>query len=276
MFETRESNLQTHVLRVLEETSRTFYIPIIRLPSRLQKAAAAAYLTMRALDEIEDHTTLDNDCKEKLLHKVNRVLHTRTMNGSDHLDFAFLRPYQSELSEVTLRIGEWVSYPSDDIAPCIWDAAATMADRMAYWVRHNWRIRTETDLDRYTFDVAGAIGLLSCDVWLWFAGRQIDPAFAVQFGRGLQAVNILRNREEDIQREIDFYPLGWGREHMLNYTHNKLNEAKEKAKFVPRDAFSYLFKIPLILAEATLDALENGNVKLTRTQVRQIINRLGQ
>ena len=79
MLETREMNLQTDVLRVLEETSRTFHIPITRLPSRLQKAAAAAYLTMRALDEIEDHTRLDNDCKEKLLHKVSWVLHTHTL-----------------------------------------------------------------------------------------------------------------------------------------------------------------------------------------------------
>ena len=276
MFGTREMNLQTDVLRVLEETSRTFHIPITRLPSKLQEAATAAYLSMRALDEIEDHTRLNNACKEKLLLKVSWVLQTQTaLDGSTHFDFGtFFRPYQNELPEVTLRIGEWLSYPPGDIAPRIWDAAARMADRMAYWVRRNWKIRTETDLDRYTFDVAGAIGLLSCDVWSWFAGRQIDRVFAVEFGRGLQAVNILRNREEDIQRQVDFYPLGWRQDHMFTYTRNKLNRAKEKVEVIPRDAFTYLFEIPLALAEATLDALENGNSKLTRRQVRQIINRL--
>jgi farnesyl-diphosphate farnesyltransferase len=269
-------NLQTDVLRVLEETSRTFNIQATRLPCKLQEAATAAYLSMRALDEIEDHTRLNNACKEKLLHEVSLVLQTHTaLDGFTDFDFGrFLRPYQAELPEVTLRIGEWLSYPPEDIAPRIWYAAATMADRMAYWVRRNWKIRTEIDLNLYTFDVAGAVGLLSCDIWSWFAGRQIDRAFAIQFGRGLQAVNILRNREEDIQRKVDFYPLGWRDEDMFTYTHDILDRAKEKVKFVPRDAFTYLFEIPLLLAEATLDALEHGKTKLTRGQVRQIINRL--
>jgi len=275
MLRTHEMDLQTDVLRVLEETSRTFHISITRLPSKLQEAATAAYLSMRALDEIEDHIGLNNACKEKLLRNVSRVLQSHTGLDFTHFDFeTFFHPYQNELPEVTLRIGEWLSYPPENIAPCIWYAAAAMADRMAYWVRRNWRIRTEVDLNRYTFDVAGAVGLLSCDLWSWYNGRQIDHTFAIQLGRGLQAVNILRNREEDIQRQVDFYPLGWRQEDMLSYTHSNLNRAKEKLKFIPRDAFVYLFEIPLVLAEATLDALENGEAKLTRGQVRQIIKEL--
>ena len=110
-------NLETDVLRVLEETSRTFHIPITRLPNKLQEAATAAYLSMRALDEIEDHTRLNNACKEKLLHKVSWVLQTHTaLDGFTAFDFSrFFRPYQTELPEVTLRIGEWLSYPPEDI-----------------------------------------------------------------------------------------------------------------------------------------------------------------
>ena len=264
MFGTRETHLQTDVLRVLEETSRTFHTPITRLPSKLQEAAIASYLCMRALDEIEDNIGLDNASKEKLLHKLSAVLQKQAdLEGFAHLGFAFFHPYQTELPEVTLRIGEWLSYPPEDIAPLIWAAAARMADRMAYWVSRNWKMWTEIDLNQYTFDVAGAVGLLTCDVWSWFASRQIDRVFAVEFGRGLQAVNILRNREEDIQRQVDFYPHGWTHEDMFTYTRNRLNQAKEKIKVIPRDAFTYLFEIPLVLAEATLDALENGNSKLT-------------
>ncbi len=276
MFGTNGMNLQTDALRVLEETSRTFHISITRLPGRLQEAATAAYLSMRALDEIEDHLELNNACKENLLHRVSLVLQTHTvLDGFAHFDFdTFLRPYQTELPEVTLRISEWLSYPPKDIAPCICHAAAAMADRMAYWVKRNWNVRTEIDLNRYTFDVAGAVGLLSCDLWSWFAGKQIDHGFAIQLGRGLQAVNILRNREEDIQRQVDFYPLGWKQEQMFTYAHNNLDRAKERVTLIPRDAFAYLFESPLVLAEATLDALEIGEAKLTRVQVRQVVDRL--
>ena len=41
---------QADALRVLEETSRTFFLPIIRLPKGLQEAVASAYLCLRAID----------------------------------------------------------------------------------------------------------------------------------------------------------------------------------------------------------------------------------
>jgi farnesyl-diphosphate farnesyltransferase len=236
----------------------------------LQETVAAAYLSSRALDEIEDNNKLSNASKEKLLHEISWGLQTRTGTDLGTYFSVILRPYQTEIPEVSLRIGEWLSYPPEDIAPRIWYTVATMAGRMAYWVERNWEIRTEADLNGYTFDVAGAAGLLLCDLWSWFAGTQIDRAVAVQFGRGLQAVNILRNRAEDLQRQVDFYPLGWKQEHMLSYAHNSLNPAREKVNAIPRDAFTYLFEIPLLLAEATLDAVKNGKTKLTRREVKQI------
>ena len=45
-------NRQDDFLRVLKDTSRTFFIPIVRLPQRLQEAVGSAYLCMRAIDEI--------------------------------------------------------------------------------------------------------------------------------------------------------------------------------------------------------------------------------
>ncbi len=92
-----------------------------------------------------------------------------------------------------------------------------MADRMAYWVECDWAILTEADLNSYTFSVAGAVGLLICDIWTWFDGTQVDRLAAIHFGRGLQSVNILRNREEDIQRGVHFFPTGWDEKQMFDY-----------------------------------------------------------
>ena len=65
---------RTDILRLLKETSRTFFIPIIRLPGLLQETIGAAYLCMRAIDEIEDHPTLDNATKAFLLHRLSWAL----------------------------------------------------------------------------------------------------------------------------------------------------------------------------------------------------------
>jgi farnesyl-diphosphate farnesyltransferase len=266
-------NTHYHLLRVLEETSRTFYIPVTRLPDVLKETVAAAYLCMRALDEIEDHTQLDSISKVKLLRRVSSIFQTQTPSDDcsmEEFSIAF-REHAELLPEVTLRLGDWACCPPATIAPRIWDATAAMADRMAQWVSNNWHIQTQYDLDEYTFSVAGAVGLLLCDIWAWFDGSQIDRRFAIQFGRGLQAVNILRNREEDLKRNVDFFPAGWNRNQMLDYAYGYLLEAKSGISLVPQRAYKYLVEIPLMLAEATLDVIRKGEEKLSRAAVIQIV-----
>ncbi len=267
--------LHSDLTRVLKDNSRTFFIPIARLPGKLQETVASAYLCMRAIDEIEDHPDLDDRTKATLLHGLGPILQACIGVGNDHpglieLD-SFFSPYRSILPEVTLRIGDWLSSAPAEITPRVWDATIAMAERMAYWVENHWHIQTETDLNGYTFSVAGAVGLLICDIWGWFDGTTIDRMCAVQFGRGLQAVNILRNRKEDTGRGVDFFPVGWTDKHMFSYARKNLDLAKAGIVTMPRSSFKYFVDIPLLLAEATLKAIENGLGKLSREQVMQIV-----
>jgi farnesyl-diphosphate farnesyltransferase len=269
---------QADILRVLKETSRTFFIPIVRLPAQLQETIGAAYLCMRAIDEIEDHPTLDNKAKALLLRRLSWAMQAQVAleeppNGSA-LD-SILASYRTVLPEVTLRLGDWLSQAPLGIAPRVWDAVIAMADRMAYWVENNWLIQTEADLNSYTFSVAGAVGLLLCDIWTWFDGSQIDRLAAIQFGRGLQSVNILRNREEDTRRGVNFFPAGWTEKQMFGYARKNLDLAKARSASISPEGFKYLVEIPLALAEATLHALESGQRKLSRSQVLQIIQQAG-
>lgn len=261
------------VLRVLKETSRTFYLPIVRLPSRLQEAISSAYLCMRALDEIEDHTVLDNQHKSSLLREISSVVQSNLALGdiSAELHSRVFSKYLNVLPEVSLRIGEWLSFAPAGIGPRIGEATASMAERMAYWAERGWEISTEADLNEYTFSVAGAVGLLICDIWAWFDGTQLDRASAIHFGRSLQSVNILRNREEDLGRQVDFFPNGWTNKEVLAYARQNVARTRREIKPIPQLAFAYLVEIPLSLAEATLDTIESGRTKLSRQQVLQIM-----
>jgi farnesyl-diphosphate farnesyltransferase len=265
--------LNKDAARILKLTSRTFYIPISRLPAGLQEAIGSAYLCMRAIDEIEDHPTMTDQSKAELLFQVSQLLQAQTSNDRFALhEFEKLfAPYHQLLPEVTLRIGEWACQAPAAIAPRVWDATAAMADRMAYWATNNWQIVTEADLDRYTFSVAGAVGLLISDLGAWFDGFQMHRTRAVQFGRGLQTVNILRNREEDLARGVDFFPQSWSLEQMHDYARFNLVQVEGYAQTLPSNAFTYFIKIPLVLALATLDALQRGERKLSRRTVLQLV-----
>ncbi len=94
-------------LNVLEETSRTFYIPIVKLPERAQEAVASAYLCLRAIDEVEDHHTLSNEVKAKLLTGISHTI-TTYLSGYP-LKFEW-QGLEKELPEVTLRLSEWINY----------------------------------------------------------------------------------------------------------------------------------------------------------------------
>jgi farnesyl-diphosphate farnesyltransferase len=267
--------LSADFIRILEENSRTFFIPISRLPTNLQEAVGSSYLCMRAIDEIEDHPSLENSEKVTLLRGLGQILQKCIGNAdvqalSAGLDSLFL-PFRARLPEVSLRIGEWLWNAPLQIAPRIWDATMAMAERMAYWVANQWLIQTEADLDGYTFSVAGAVGLLICDIWGWFDGTPIDRSHAVQFGRGLQAVNILRNHAEDVSRGVNFFPQGWSDQQMFIYARRNLDLARAGISSMPRISFKYFVEIPLRLAEATMEAIESGVGKLTREQVMEIV-----
>ncbi|NEP05112.1 MULTISPECIES: squalene/phytoene synthase family protein [Okeania] len=260
-------------LYILKETSRTFYIPISQLPSGLKEAVTSAYLCMRAIDEIEDHPDLDSFTKAKLLRKISLLL----QEGVNHSSFpnfsAKLDLNMTNLPEVTKRVGEWAILASDTIAPRIWDVTAAMADRMAYWAENNWAIHTESDLDRYTFSVAGAVGLLLSDLWSWYDNTNTNRTQAIGFGRGLQAVNILRNHSEDLVRGVDFFPNGWVAKDMQAYAQRNLLLADSYTNSLPSGPARNFCQIPLTLAHATLDILTMGQEKLSRSEVMELIYR---
>ncbi len=266
--------LRKTALEVLAETSRTFYIPISRLPSGLQEAVASAYLCMRAIDEIEDHPDLDNALKAKLLQAISLSFQAANDTIDEDGLETLLVTHTTLLPEVTIRIGEWAAFAPASIAPRIWDATAAMADRMAYWAEHNWTIKTQADLDRYTFCAAGAVGLLLSDLWSWYDGTQTNRTQAVGFGRGLQAVNILRNQSDDGVRGVNFFPEGWTLDDMHAYARRNLALADAYTSALPLGPALDFCRLPLGFAHATLDALAQGEAKLSRTKVLALVEQL--
>jgi farnesyl-diphosphate farnesyltransferase len=264
-------DLYRDALEILKETSRTFYIPISRLPRGLQEAVASAYLCMRAIDEIEDHPDLDNAVKAQILRSISQTMQTGVDGFAIDAFEAEMKPYQNVLPEVSLRVREWALLAPETIAPRIWDATAAMADRMANWADVNWTIYTESDLDRYTFSVAGAVGLMLSDLWAWYDGTQTNRTKALGFGRGLQAVNILRNHADDLERGVSFYPDGWTANQMHTYARRNLALADAYTAELPNGPALDFCRIPLALAHATLDALMEGKEKLSRSEVITLI-----
>ena len=93
--------LLNDAMRVLKNTSRTFYIPITFLNKDLKHAVAVAYLAMRAIDEIEDHENISNEDKHKYLWATAELLKADSFDGTAYADV--ISPIASILPEVSVR-----------------------------------------------------------------------------------------------------------------------------------------------------------------------------
>lgn len=256
-------------MRMLKETSRTFYIPITFLQKELKHSVAAAYLVCRAIDEIEDHEELDNDTKHTILMQVSKLF----KQPFDHEEYTrILGQAKVQMPEVTLRLSEWLQACPKDTLPIVMDAACEMAFGMAKWAKANWRIRTREDLDDYTYYVAGLVGVMLSDLWEHYGEEKADRELAIGYGRGLQAVNILRNEREDLdERGVSFMPDGWTRADLFAYAEENLAKADEYMKSLNQKTILLFCRLPLALAYKTLHAMKEGREKMTRAEVEQTV-----
>lgn len=268
------ANLEKDAMHVLKLTSRTFYIPITLLKKELRLTVGSAYLCMRAIDEIEDHEALNNETKEKLLLETKTLL-LETGAFPNEKYQALLAPYQEILPEVTLRLSDWLTVCPVAIRDKVSAYTAEMAGGMAKWAKQNWDIKTKADLDDYTYYVAGLVGVMLSEIWHWYDGTETDRDLAIGFGRGLQAVNILRNEDEDMdERGVNFVPEGWTRDDLFDYARGNLKEADEYIKQITTKNIRLFCKIPLRLAKHTLKTMESGKEKMSRQEVEAVVSEI--
>src|SRR5699024_5121689 len=238
------------------------------LKPQLKKTVGSAYLCMRAVDEIEDHEALDSETKQHLLRATSRLLQ-EGFNEEAYQEL--VAPYRSQLPEVTLRLGDWISVCPDDIRKKVTHSTSVMVAGMADWAEKGWHIQNEADLDDYTYYVAGLVGVMLSDIWEWYDGTQTDRDLAIGYGRGLQAVNILRNQDEDKERGVQFVPDGWTRDDLFAYTEKNLALADEYMKDISTRTIVLFCRIPLALAKRTIKALQQGREKISRDEVETIV-----
>lgn len=189
----------------VEADKPDFYIPISKLIPELREAVSSAYLCMRAIDEVEDDEKMPAPIKKEL-PLAPEAMKSPNMEEALH---QLWEPHREAPLDVTLRMNEWARLCPAGIAPTVFNYIKMMAEQMSDWVGTSWNIHTEEDLDKYTYSVAGMVGEMLSDIWRWYDGTETDREKAVAFGRGLQAVNIMRNRAEDMERGVDFFPDGW-------------------------------------------------------------------
>lgn len=207
---------------LLREVSRSFYLTLRVLPGRIRSQVGLAYLLARTTDTIADTDLVSPATRLAALAS----LRARILGRSETpLNFGELAGHQASPAEQTLlsRCEEALGLltplsPNDrQLVRQVLDTITSgqeldlqrFADASASRVL---ALQTETELDDYTYRVAGCVGEFwtrICRAHL-FPGADLDMdrllSDGIRFGKGLQLVNILRDLPSDLRQGRCYLP----------------------------------------------------------------------
>ncbi|MFI0348700.1 MAG: squalene/phytoene synthase family protein [Chthoniobacterales bacterium] len=215
----------------LKKVARSFYLTICFLPNKLREPIALAYLLARASDIIADVEIISKD-EEKLLHLLPSLLENLRKQSAFE---------EASISKVWLKILEGQIFECD-----------FFSDRTKTF--------TPEQLDHYLYLVAGSVG----EFWTELSSHFFNNAFleptekmmrmGAAYGKGLQLINILRDRYEDEARGFLYYEESQFPE-LVEQTKLYLDQAKRYVHAINNSRLRYASALPVLLAEKTLSMI---------------------
>lgn len=206
---------------LLASVSRSFYLSIKVLPKKLRDPLGLAYLLARAADTLADTAAVPAALRLSHLRSFGGMIRTGANAECISLLQKEIVPADKSERELLSKIG-----------PCLkWLAAqsgtdrADIADVLEKIIRGQEldllrfdgtgclrALRTAAELDEYTDLVAGCVG----EFWTRLCFRHVPGVarrdgetmrkLGVNFGKGLQLVNILRDMPADLQADRCYLP----------------------------------------------------------------------
>ncbi|XP_022747555.1 squalene synthase-like [Durio zibethinus] len=208
---------------MLHKVSRSFALVIQQLDTKLRNAVCIFYLVLRALDTVEDDTSVATDVKVPILTDFYRHIYKhdwhfscgtkeyKVLMDQFHLvSAAFLeleKGYQEAIEDITLRMG------------------AGMAKFICK------EVETVDDYDEYCHYVAGLVGLGLSKIFHAYGSEDLTPdSISNSMGLFLQKTNIIRDYLEDIN-EIPKSRMFWPHQIWSKYVNN-LEDLKDEENSV--------------------------------------------
>lgn len=298
---------------LLASVSRSFYLSIKALPSRVQGPVGLAYLLARTTDTVADAAATPVELRLKHLAALSHMI-------SDGADAGKIELLQKEIVPADAAERELLA----KTAPCLDRLAmqgeadrADIQDVLQKIVRGQTldlqrfpdsagvrALQNAGELEEYTYLVAGCVG----EFWTRLCCRNLEryaqldcatvAAMGVNFGKGLQLVNILRDMPADLRAGRCYLPADELREAGAGpgaimgspeTAHGVFNRWLGKAEGYLDDGFKYIevlsnFRVrmacflPWLIGVKTLGLLRRKyplstgeRVKVSRAEVRGIM-----
>lgn len=210
---------------MLHKVSRSFGLVIQQLDTNLRNAVCIFYLVLRALDTVEDDTSIATNVKVPILIAFHRHIYDQEWHfACGEKDYKVLMDQFHHVSTAFLELGESFQVAIEDITK-------RMGAGMAKFILKE--VETVDDYDEYCHYVAGLVGL-GLSKLFHASGTEdlLSDDLSNSMGLFLQKTNIIRDYLEDIN-EIPKSRMFWPRQiwskYVIKLEDLKYEENSEKA-----------------------------------------------
>ena len=209
---------------LLKETSRSFYLTLKALPSRIRSQVGLLYLLARIADTIADSESDSTGEMLQALEQYNERIQGRSDVLPDLGDLAIIQsnPAEKKLLENIAApvacIEHFSGVDQDRIRECLDIIISGQTLDLQRFGQSNEGdispLATEEELDDYTYRVAGSVGEFWTHMTLahmFKTDAKTEAQFfdtGVRFGKALQLINILRDIPEDLRLGRCYIPVG--------------------------------------------------------------------
>lgn len=268
--------------RVLKAVSRSFYLSLRLLPAPMRRGAAVGYLLARASDTIADSSIVSPEYRMALLDGFSAQIRGEAevlawpddvVSGLEDEGEAELLRRHGEVMGALNSLDTGEAKLVREVVEIIIGGQRLDLERFGDASEDRVvSLSDEAELDDYTWRVAGCVG----DFWTKLGyltmgeGFSLQPegellAHAVEYGKALQLVNILRDLPRDLRAGRCYLPVDDSRDHTL------LMAAFERQRVVTEEKIAHGFsyseklrskrlrlssKLPAMIAKETLEGLE--------------------
>lgn len=276
--------------QLLSAVSRSFYLSMRFLPREMRPGVAVGYLLARATDTVADTVDMDSGERLALLKMMGETVAgdaSRETASTCFGQLGVLSTVQAHRGEAELlaRFPECLALlealpPREQML--VRQVLCTIVEGQAWDLEYfegNSSVSCPEQLEHYAYMVAGCVG----EFWTRLGLLVLGAGFSTQpedqllrwgahYGMGLQLVNILRDREEDLSRGRSYLPAAdagpW-----LDRAERWLKEGVFYAESLRNGRLRFSTVLPAWLGLDTLELLRRpqqpgaGKVKITRGAV---------
>jgi farnesyl-diphosphate farnesyltransferase len=214
--------IDSELWQLLKGVSRSFYLSVRFLPSRIRPAIALGYLLARASDTIADANSLAAGDRLQILNQLRAQLFT--MDGSLQRGLKDCAQQQRDGAERILleRLDKILAcasrLPEIDQGLLLEVLRGIMRGQILDIERFELgsslrALRSPEELEEYIYLVAGSVGefwtKLCLRAWTRYSRTSAEKIILLgtQYGKGLQLVNILRDYPQDLRLGRSYLPV---------------------------------------------------------------------